>query len=319
MLAADSMSGIRVRLPFRTSGRQRPGRRYASYRPDLATEVSRLEDRCLMATFQFKGYDWSNDYRHNLEGKGWYSSGQQWAPRNAFGNASGLHLQLKTATIKTPDKDYTDMSSAELDLVGKDGRPFHPGYGTYLVAAQTPGGFNNLANNQTVVFGAFTYQKNADPSQINTYHELDMVEASRFGTSPNGWIGDPTNAQFAIQPYTHSPGINSLYNNVNVHRITLDNSNDIALAMVWKGANQPVTFYAYYGIKDLDQLKTATPAVAWTTTASQNPLIPNSGQQTIHLNLWRQPQSPDLPKNFQAEVTIKNFQYNTATNIIPVP
>ncbi len=270
---------------------------------------------------KFDGYDWSNDYRLNLAGTGWYSSGQQWAPQNAFGNSDGLHLILKSATV---DQKYTAMSSGELDLVGKGGRPFNPGYGTYLVAANTKGGFNNLANNQTVVFGAFTYQKDADPSQINTQHELDMIEASRFGTPPDGWIGQgTTNAQFTIQPYTHAPGLDSLYENVNVHRITLDNSDNITLTMVWKGQNQPVTFSAYYGIHDLDQVKSMAPAITWTTsggsdpTAGQNPLIPDSAQQTVHLNLWRQPQSPGLPANFEAEATIKKFQYSMDTNILP--
>ena len=119
-----------------------------------------------MSTFKFDGYDWSNDYRRNLAGTGWYSSGQQWAPQNAFVNADGLHLVLKKATV---DQKYTAMSSAEFDLVGKDGHAFNPGYGTYLVAAHTTGGFDDLAKNQTVVFGAFTYQKATDPSQINSH------------------------------------------------------------------------------------------------------------------------------------------------------
>ena len=31
----------------------------------------------------------------------------------------------------------------------------------------------------------------------------------------------------------------------------------------------------------------------------------------MHLNLWRQPQSPALADNFEAEVTIKKFQYES--------
>ena len=200
MLAAKCLSRLNLRFPFRANARPRSTRRRASYRPDVEAEASQMEDRCLMSTFQFDGYEWSNDYRSNLAGTGWYSSGQQWAPQNAFGNASGLHLLLKTATVA---QKYTAMSSGELDLVGKNGHAFNPGYGTYLVAAHTKGGFDNLAKNETVVFGAFTYQKNADPSQINSQRELDMIEASRFGTPPNGWIGmGTTNAQFTLQPYT---------------------------------------------------------------------------------------------------------------------
>ena len=133
----------------------------------MAVEVSRLENRCLMSTFKFDGYDWSNDYRDNLAGPntGWYSSGQQWAPQNAYGDASGLHLKLETATIKTPEKDYTNMSSAELDLVGKDGQPFNPGFGTYLVAAQTLDGFNKLAKNQTVVSASSRIRRMRTPAK----------------------------------------------------------------------------------------------------------------------------------------------------------
>ena len=111
----------------------------------MAAEVARLEDRCLMSTLKFDGYDWSTNYRHNLAGTGWYSSGQQWAPQNAFVNSDGLHLVLTTATV---DRSYTAMSSAEVDLVGKGGQPFNPGYGTYLVAASTKGGFNELAKDR---------------------------------------------------------------------------------------------------------------------------------------------------------------------------
>ncbi len=320
MLPAKRLCGLNLRSRFNSWARSRR----AGGRPTAAVGVSQLEERCLMSTFKFDGYEWSNEYRNNLAGAGWYSSGQQWAPQNATGNASGLHLELKTATIKAPGKDYTAMSSSEIDLVGKGGRPFNPGFGTYLVAANTKGGFDKLASNETVVFGAFTYQKNEDNSQINSHRELDMIEASRFGTPPNGWIGKgTTNGQFTLQPYTHSPGINSLYDNVNVNRFTMENKADITLTMVWKGANQPVTFNEYYGVHNLNEVKGLTPNITWTTSggsdpaAGQNPLIPNSDQQTLHLNLWRQPQSPDLPANFKEEVTIKKFQYTTDTNVIP--
>ena len=52
---------------------------------------------------------------------------------------------------------------------------------------------------------------------------------------------------------------------MNVHRITLENRDNITLTMVWKGPNQPVTFNAYYGIHDLAKVKSMTPAATWTT------------------------------------------------------
>jgi hypothetical protein len=259
---------------------------------------------------QFAGYGWDTAYRFNIHPPdGWFSDGQQWAPQNAYVDGQGLHLRLQVATV---DSKYTALSSAEVALVQQHGAPFNPGYGKYLVAAHTAGNFNRLGNNNTVVFGAFTYQKDADGSQINSHRELDMIEASRFGPLPQGWQGDPTNAQFTIQPWDHF--VKTTHNNINVNRFTSRDAGDITLTMDWKGAHQPVTFSIYYGIyTDLNQLP-AQPAYSWTTSdgtkgiPNQNPLIPNSAAQTVHLNLWRFPQSP-TPPTIPEEVIIKAFQY----------
>jgi hypothetical protein len=310
MSLADWLSGLNLRRRFRSHARR--SRRRDGYRPDVAAEVSRLEDRCLLShLLSFAGYGWSTDYHFNLvPGTGWYNNGQQWAPQNAFVQNGKLHLDLKTATVD----GYTQLSSAEVDIVQKDGHPFNPGYGTYLVAAHHNGGFNLLGNNNTVAFGAFTYQKNADPSQINAQHELDMIEASRFGPPPEGWQGDVTNAQFTLQPwYYFTP---STHNNVNVHRITLGDNPNITLVMHWAGPATPVTFSEYDGTYKLNDLP-KNPNITWTTTAQQNPLIPDSGQQTVHLNLWREPGDPNKPLH-DDEVIVNNFQYQPLSSAAAV-
>jgi len=292
----------------------------------VAAAVSRLEDRSLMSTFAFKGFDWSTDYRDNLAEPGWYSSGQQWygGDKSVKVDAEGIHLFLNKQDVGAPNGEQ--WTSSEVDLVGMGGDSFHPGFGTYLVSVNHQGGFNDLANNKTVVFGAFLYQKDADTNnQNNPHHELDMIEASRFGPySSGGWQGTETNAQFTLQDFTKPPGHGdepdnpAPHNNPNVHRFTLNDDPNITLTMVWKGADQAVTFNMYYGKHDLDQVKSLTPNITWTTAPDQNYLIPGDGQQTVHFNLWRQPPNGDNDLAVHDdEVTITNFQYTTATNIIP--
>jgi len=287
----------------------------------VSAEVSQLEDRVMMAAdlLSFDGYDWSPNYRDNLAGTGWYSSGQQWVPQNATANASGLHLFLNTATID----NSTQLSSSEVSLVKKDGADKPLGFGTYLVAVHHEGGFNALANNPTVVFGAFLYQKDADSNDtLNPQHELDMIEASRFGPyDKGGWQGDPTNAQFTLQDFTKLPGHGgdlAPHDNLNVHRFILNDDQNITLVMHYDAAGMPVTFDQYYGIHDLAEVKRMKPAITWTSgtdgtteqNTEQNMLIPGAGDQTVHFNLWRQPPMGDNDPNVHNdEVTIKRFQF----------
>ncbi len=103
----------------------------------------------------FAGYEWYTNYHHNLD-SGYYNNGQQWAPQNATVVNGQLHLTLKDATV---DNKYRALSSSEAVLVAtSSGQPFNPGYGTYLVSAETAGSFNRLANNNGAIFGAFTYE-----------------------------------------------------------------------------------------------------------------------------------------------------------------
>ena len=269
----------------------------------------------MTANLAFANYQWSPDYRDNLEGSGWWSANQQFAPSNAKVINGELHLYLRQADVQSGGQKYRKFSSAEVDLVATaGGQAFNPGFGTYLVSASHKGGFNELAKNKTVAFGAFTYQKVADPNAINTYHELDMVEASRFGSGPDGWQNSATNAQNTIQPWQYFT--KPTHNNVNVNRLTLGNDPNVTFVMHWNGANTPVTFDEYYGTHTTISSLPSTPALTWTTSAAQNPLIPPNGQQTVHLNLWREPaENADIhgvnpkPPTTMDEVTIKAFQY----------
>jgi hypothetical protein len=311
MFGSQLLSGLNLRRRFRSG--PRPSRRRTDYRPEVATESSRLEERALMTTFHAFGYLWSNDYRLNLDGPaaGWFSNDQQWAPQNATERDGHLYLKLGEATVD----GYTRVSSAELDLVGKvgDPNPWHPGYGTYLTIVHTPVGFNDLDTQQrfNTNFGVFTYQKNADPTQTNKYHELDMAEIGRF----NNHYGTVDNGQFALQPYDylHPPG--SDYYPV-VHRITIpENPQYLTLVMQWDGPNQPVTFSEYTGIHTLETYLRATPDNTWTTgngTNGQpdlNSLVPTNGDQTVHFNLWRSPGYSFIPPTAHLDVEIVYFQY----------
>ena len=250
------------------------------------------------ALLEFDGYYWWTNYPFNAQSGYWFNN-QQWDPRLASVDGDGLHLKMQQTEI--PGAPGVQWSSVELVLWGlTNNNPntptniptrVYPGFGQYLIAAETTGSFNSIANN--CCFGAFTYQYENDPSQGNPHRELDMLECSRWGN-----LSDPTNAQFTLQPWGAQPD--------NIHRITLQDKGQITIVMDWPQANVPVTYSIYYGLFDLSTLPTS-PDITWTTGADQNQFIPNRGCQTIHLNLWRQPQSV-IPTENQ-EVIVKKFQY----------
>ncbi|PKV52684.1 hypothetical protein ATE84_4804 [Aquimarina sp. MAR_2010_214] len=250
------------------------------------------------ALLEFEGYWWWTNYPFGISGTGYWFNNQQWDPRLATVDSDGLHLKMQKTTL--PNGAPNEWSSIEVVLWGDTANNpnapgtipnrSYPGYGTYLVAATTSGSFNSIANN--CCFGVFTYQFESDPGQTNSHRELDMLECSRWGNLP-----DPTNAQFTLQPWEPKG---------NVHRITLKDKGDITIVMDWPDESTPVTYSIYYGIHDLNSLP-STPDITWTTSNKQNTYIPNEGHQTIHFNLWRQPQSVN-PSEDQ-EVIIKKFQY----------
>ena len=231
------------------------------------------------------------------------------------------------------------MSSAELDLVGKpDDKKWRPGYGTYLVTATYLGGWNNLlatsADDPTqtgnAVFGAFTYQKDpgAGSHPDNPNRELDIIEAGRFNDRS---LSDSTNAQNTLQHFYEPPGSGSIYDNPNLHRITIPHDPTTITAVIeWQDGGKPVYFLDYNGPVTLDDLKTATPSVKpWETDSEQDHLIPSNStdddaslHQTVHLNLWRSESGPNhvvpIPDTTDITVQVDNFQYDPKI-IIPIP
>jgi hypothetical protein len=173
-LLADLLSGLKLRLRSRNSAHRRQRPRGGNQRSPVAAEVSLLEPRCLLSSnglggglhtqkvalhqsgdvVNFAGYEWDTNYNWSQD-SGNYINGQLWSPKNAVVEGGQLHLKLEPTRL---DGRWT-TTSADVELVAKaNGEPFNPGYGTYLVAAQTNGSFNRLANNNGAIFGAFTYE-----------------------------------------------------------------------------------------------------------------------------------------------------------------
>jgi hypothetical protein len=247
------------------------------------------QTNCLV---DFAGYKWWTNYMFNLSGSGYWFNGQQWDPRLVYVDQNGLHLQLKMTQLPNAKLQW---SSSEVVLWSDaTGKRIYPGYGVYLVAASTNDSFDKLGMNGA--FGAFTYREDEDNSQTNKHHELDMIEASRWGNP-----SDPTNAQFTLQPWQ--------YIDTNVHRITIDKGvRDITLVMNWPGAGTAVTFAVYYGIYDFANLP-PSPAISWKVTDPNNKVcVPTAACQTVHFNLWREPPGTVTPSGPQ-EVVIKKFQF----------
>ena len=118
----------------------------------------------------------------------------------------------------------------------------------------------------------------ADRSLTNQHREIDMSEVVRNFLNRSD---RDTDNQFTLQPFW--------LKDKNVHRYTLKkDQSSMTVVMNWTGGNKPVTFSEYDGIYNLSDLP-ATPTVTWTTDSQQNIYIPNSYQQTFHLNLWVNP------------------------------
>jgi hypothetical protein len=173
-------------------------------------------------------------------------------------SSGGLHLQI----IQTS----AGWESSEVIL--------NPtlGYGTYRWTVDGP--LSTLDPN--VVLALFTYDESETPPANG---EIDF-EASRFADA-----GDPTNAQYVVQPYT-TPN--------NDQRITLSNSGVTTVTMRWVPGS--VTFSA-------DSL---TP---WTNSSSS---VPTSSTEQVHMSLWLfrgVPPSNGLP----VSVDVTGFQFTSST------
>ncbi len=181
------------------------------------------------STLNFAGYPWTVKSSTVPVGPG----PNLFDAAGPFVDASGdLHLQI----LKTP----LGWQSSEVVL--------DPtlGYGTYSWTVKGP--LSSLDPN--VVFALFTYD---DSDTSPSHREIDF-EASRFTNA-----GDPTNAQYVVQPYQRAG---------NLKRITLPNSHWTTVVMTWVPGK--VTFSA-------DSLHT------WTNSSSS---VPTSSTEQVHMSLW---------------------------------
>jgi hypothetical protein len=155
------------------------------------------------------------------------------------------------------------------------------------------------------VLHTVSFEEPRSETLINTQHELDLLEVSRFGSK-----SEATNAQFVLQPTDPGKG----GSNANIKRITLDEapSQGITVVMHWPGAKMLVTFDVYYGNYTLDNLPTM-PAITYTTPKDQDKYVPDSSYQTFHLNMWQAfwkfNKDGNKGQADPAEIIVTNFQY----------
>jgi hypothetical protein len=154
------------------------------------------------------------------------------------------------------------------------------GYGTYRWNVVGP--LSSLDPN--VVFALFTYDGTNTPPWDG---ELDF-EASRFADA-----GDPTNAQYVVQPYTTSG---------NLERITLSSASTTTVTMTWLPGS--VTF-------------SAGGLAPWTNTTSA---VPANTTEQIHMSLWLfGGAAPTNAQDVSVEVTDFGFTSSAPSATISSP
>ena len=214
----------------------------------------------LPSTLTFAGYQWTVKSSATPVGPG----PNLYDAAGPFVDSSGaLHLQIMQTTA--------GWESSEVIL-----NPIL-GYGTYRWTVDGP--LSTLDPN--VVMALFTYDQSNTPPWDG---ELDF-EASRFADA-----GDPTNAQYVVQPYTTSG---------NLQRITLPNSNVTTVTMTWLPGG--VTFSA-------DSLP------PWTNSSSS---VPTNSTEQIHMSLWLfhgAPPSNGLP----VSVEVTGFQFASSIPTVSI-
>ena len=129
--------------------------------------------------------------------------------------------------------------------------PASLGYGTYTFTVGTP--VNALDRN--VVLGLFTWSDKAPYA----HREIDF-EAARWGNA-----GDPTNAQFVVQPYD-KPN----------HLVRFDATGAVRTVQQFTWRAGSVSFVS----RRLD-----TNAIVYSYTYNGAD-VPRAGDERVHLNLW---------------------------------
>jgi hypothetical protein len=212
------------------------------------------------STLTFAGYQWTVKSSTTPVGPG----PNLYDAAGPFVDSSGaLHLQiLQTAA---------GWQSSEVIL-----NPIL-GYGTYRWTVN--GQLSTLDPN--VVMALFTYDQSDTPPWDG---ELDF-EASRFANA-----GDPTNAQYVVQPYTTAG---------NLQRITLSNSAVHTVTMTWLPGS--VTYSA-------DSLS------PWANRSSS---VPTNSTEQIHMSLWLFRGS--APTNGQpVSVAVTGFQFASSIPTVSI-
>jgi hypothetical protein len=215
------------------------------------------------ADLKFAGYTWAVKSSTTPIGPG----PNLFDPNGPYVDSSGyMHLRiLKTAL---------GWESSEVIL-----KP-SLGYGTYHWTVIGP----VAVLNPSVVLALFTYDStNSTPWN----REIDF-EASRFSIP-----GNPTNAQYVVQPYT-TPG--------NLKRILIPNGGATEVTLRWTPGR-----VAYSG--QAGPSGQLTPFQSWTNIASS---VPNHGAEQVHMSLWLF-QGAAPTKGQPVSVKVSSFTFTPAT------
>jgi hypothetical protein len=187
---------------------------------------------------------------------------------------------------------------------GVDGQPVFPVYPNTTFVKDIRGDtvvLTNAANSDSVAGQHTIYF--TDNSLKNRNREIDELEVSQFGG-----LASPNNAQFVLQPSQASQGGSP--NNVKGFQLP-PSASALTTVMVWKGPHTPVVFKLYEGnfssIKDAEK---TTPFLEYKTPDDQNIYVPNSEQQTFHLNLWQFNYNGSQPAPSATSVIVTKFQYD---------
>ena len=211
-------------------------------------------------TLSFAGYPWTVKSSTSPVGPGpnVFAAAGTDETGGPFVDSSGLHLQVVHTN--------TGWESSEVIL--------NPtlGYGTYRWTVSGP--LSSLDPN--VVFSLFTYDDSEAAPSNN--REMDF-EASRFGAA-----GDPTNAQYVVQPYDTAG---------NLQRISLPAADPTTITMTWLPGT--VTF-------------SSGSLGSWTNSSTS---VPTSSTEQVHMSLWLFRGAP--PSDGQpVSVAVTDFQFTAS-------
>ena len=214
--------------------------------------------------FDFAGYNWWVKSSTSVVGPGpnYFSD----STNNVWLDASNrLHLRLTNRSNQWQCAEVVTRRSF--------------GHGQYRF--QLDSRVDNLDPN--IVLGMFTWSD--DPAY--DHREID-VECSRWG-----WSGDPTDAQFVVQPY-------DLANHLVRYTVP---TNAASSAHAWSWETNRVTFQAQRGTFGL-QPAASNIISAWTYTNT----VPPAGDENVRINLWLSQGSTPTDAS-EEEVILRSFRF----------